>query len=388
MLNAAVGDTNWNTPFMLSPHNPGIVWLGGNRLFRSLNRGDTWVRRGPPKQLDQKKISLMNVPGDRRRLSQDDGVSHYSTIVSVSESPVLPGIVWAGTDDGNVQVSKDSGATFTEVGKNMPGLPANHVYWISRIDASHFDAGTAYVAVDGHRDDDLKPYLFVTRDYGQSWMSVAAGLPPFGNIQVVREDPKNRNLLYVGTEFGLYISLDGGRKWQKFMNNLPTARVDDILVHPRDSDLIVATHARGIWIADDISPLQQLPATAPQDPVLFDVRPAVSYLTDRLSFQLVGGQKVFVGENPRGAALNYYLPSAVTGDVKIAIADATGRVVRRRHSNAGINRVMWNLDCPPRLRARRPTSRTRNCGHAHGKRQVRQQACAGAAGHMAQVRER
>jgi hypothetical protein len=263
---------------------------------------------------------------------------------------VLPGIVWAGTDDGNLQVSKDSGATFTEVGKNMPGLPASHVYWISRIDASHFDAGTAYVAVDGHRDDDLKPYLFVTRDYGQRWTSVAGDLPAFGNIQVVREDPKNRNLLYVGTEFGLYISLDGGRKWQKFMNNLPTARVDDILVHPRDSDLIVATHARGIWIADDISPLQQLAATPPQDPVLFDVRPAVSYLTDRLSFQLVGGQKVFVGENPaRGAALNYYLPSAANGDVKIAIADATGRVVRTLDgtSNAGINRVMWNLTAAP-----------------------------------------
>jgi hypothetical protein len=354
VLNAAVGDQyrfNWNTPFMLSPHNPGIVWLGGNRLFKSLNRGDTWVASADlTKQLDQKKVSLMNVPGDRRRLSQDDGVSHYSTIVSVSESPVLPGIVWAGTDDGNVQVSKDSGATFTEVGKNMSGLPANHTYWISRIDASHFDAGTAYVAVDGHRDDDLKPYLFVTRDYGRSWTSVAAGLPAFGNIQVVREDPKNRNLLYVGTEFGLYISLDGGRKWQKFMNNLPTARVDDILVHPRDSDLIVATHARGIWITDDISPLQQLAATPPQDPVLFDVRPAVSYLIDRQSFQLVGGQKVFVGENPaRGAALNYYLPSAVTGDVKIAIADATGRVVRTLDgtTNAGINRVMWNLTTAP-----------------------------------------
>ena len=117
-------------------------------------------------------------------------------------------------------------------GRTSPGLPANHVYWISRIEASHFDAGTAYVSVDGHRDDDLKPYLFVTRDYGQSWESVAGDLPAFGNIQVVREDPKNRNLLYVGTEFGLFVSLDGGKKWQKFMNNLPTARVDDILDPP------------------------------------------------------------------------------------------------------------------------------------------------------------
>ena len=177
VLNGTAADRyrfNWNTPFMLSPHNPGIVWLGGNRLFKSLNRGDTWVASADlTKQIDRKKVSLMSVPGDRSGSPRTTASSHYSTIVSVSESPVLPGVVWAGTDDGNVQVSKDSGATFTEVGKNMPGLPANHVYWISRIDASHFDAGTAYVAVDGHRDDDLKPYLFVTRNYGQSWKSIA-----------------------------------------------------------------------------------------------------------------------------------------------------------------------------------------------------------------------
>jgi photosystem II stability/assembly factor-like uncharacterized protein len=354
VLNAASGDEyrfNWNTPFMLSPHNPSIVWLGGNRLFKSLNRGDTWVASADlTKQVDRKKVSLMGVPGDRTRLSPDDGVVAYSTIISISESPVLPGVVWAGTDDGNVQVSKDGGTTFNEVGKTMPGLPANHFYWISRIDASHFDAGMAYVSVDGHRDDDLKPYVFVTRDYGQTWTSIASNLPAFGNIQVVREDPKNRNLLYVGTEFGLFVSLDGGKKWQTFMNNLPTARVDDILVHPRDNDLIVATHARGVWIADDISPLQQMASTPPSDPILFDVRPAVAYLSDRQSGQQVGGQKVFVGENPaRGAALNYYLPAAASGDVKIAIADATGRVIRTLDGtkNAGINRVMWNLTATP-----------------------------------------
>jgi hypothetical protein len=206
------------------------------------------------------------------------------------------------------------------------------------------------VSVDGHRDDDLKPYLFVTRDYGQTWTSIVGDLPDFGNIQVVREDPKNRNLLYVGTEFGLYVSLDGGKKWPKFMNNLPTARVDDILVHPRDSDLIVATHARGIWIADDISPLQQTTSTPPSEPLLFDVRPAGAYLSDRQSGQQVGGQKVFVGENPaRGAVLNYYLPAAASGDVTLAIADATGRVVRTLDGtkNAGVNRVMWNLTATP-----------------------------------------
>jgi photosystem II stability/assembly factor-like uncharacterized protein len=355
VLNARTGDQyrfNWNTPFLLSPHNPSMIWLGANRLFRSFNRGDTWLASEDlTKQVDRSKIAMMGIPGDRTMLSKNDGVTAYSTIISISESPVLPGVVWAGTDDGNVQVSKDGGVTFTEVGKNIPGLPVNHVYWISRIAASHFDAGTAYVAVDGHRDDDLKPYLFVTRDYGQAWQSLAGGLPQSGNIQVVREDPRNRDILYVGTEFGLYISTNGGKSWQKFMNNLPTARVDDILIHPRDHDLIVATHARGVFIADDLTGLQQMTdAVAAQDVALLDIRPAVAWLNDIQGGRYVGGQRHFVGENaPRGAAIHYYLKSAPSGDVKLTIADATGRTIRSLEGsrNAGLNRVTWNLNPDP-----------------------------------------
>src|SRR6266508_1517139 len=351
VLNAAPGDQyrfNWNTPVVLSPHNPSIVWFGGNRLFKSYNRGDTWMASADlTKQIDRSKVSLMGVPGDRSQLSKNDGVTSYSTIVAISESPVLPGVVWAGTDDGNLQVSRDGGQTFSEVGKNLAGLPANHQYWISRIDASHFDAGTAYVAVDGHRSDDLKPYVFVTRNYGQAFESITGNLPPFGNVQVIREDPKNRNLLYVGTEFGLFASLDGGKQWQKFMTNYPTVRTDDILVHPRDNDLIVATHGRSVLIADDITPLQQLtPQVQDQDAFLFDIRPAIAYLNDQQRSQQVAGQKVFVGETaPRGAAIHYYLKSAPAGDIKIAIADAAGKVIGNLDGTktAGINRVMWNL---------------------------------------------
>jgi hypothetical protein len=289
----------------------------------------------------------MGVPGDRSQLSKNDGVTSYSTIVAISESPVLPGVVWAGTDDGNLQVSRDGGQTFSEVGKNLAGLPANHQYWISRIDASHFDAGTAYVAVDGHRSDDLKPYVFVTRNYGQAFESITGNLPPFGNVQVIREDPKNRSLLYVGTEFGLFASLDGGKQWQKFMTNYPTVRTDDILVHPRDNDLIVAAHGRSVLIADDITPLQQLtPQVQDQDAFLFDIRPAIAYLNDQQHGQQVAGQRVFVGETaPRGAAIHYYLKSAAAGDIKIAIADAAGKIIRNLDGTktSGINRVMWNL---------------------------------------------
>src|SRR5262249_41796662 len=285
--------------------------------------------------------------GDRTQLSKNDGVGSYSTIISISESPVLPGVVWAGTDDGNLQVSRDGGQTFTEVGKNLTGLPPNHQYWISRIDASHFDAGTAYVSVDGHRSDDLKPYVYVTRNYGQSFESITSDLPPYGNVQVVREDPKNRNLVYVGTEFGLFVSLDGGKQWKKFMNNYPTVRTDDILVQARDNDLVVASHGRSVWIADDITPLQQwTPDVQAQDAFLFDIRPAVAWLNDQQHGQQVGGQKVFVGEKaPRGAFRKYYPKSAAAGDVKISISDASGRVVRTMDGtkHAGINRVVWNL---------------------------------------------
>ena len=351
VVNATPGDQyrfNWNTPFMLSPHNPSIVWLGGNRLFKSYNRGDTWVASDDlTKKVDRNTVALMGVPGNETQLSKNDGVVSYSTIVSLSESPVMPGVVWAGTDDGNLQVSRDGGVTFTEVGRNLPGLPANHQYWISRIDASHVDPAVAYVAVDGHRSDDLKPYVFVTRDFGGTFEAIAGDLPPYGNVQVVREDPKNRDLLYAGTEFGVFVSLDCGKHWQRFMNNLPTVRTDDILVHPRDNDLIVATHGRSVWIADDITPLQQLsPAVRDAEVTLFDIRPAIAWLNDQQHNQAVGGQKVFVGENaPRGAAISYYLKAPAGGDVKISIADITGRVLRTIDGTktAGINRVVWNL---------------------------------------------
>jgi photosystem II stability/assembly factor-like uncharacterized protein len=351
VLNATPGDVyrfNWNTPVVMSPHNPKIVWLGGNRLFKSYNQGDTWVASGDlTKNIDRNTVAMMGAPGNVTQLSKNDGVVSYSTIISISESPVLPGVVWAGTDDGNLQVSRDGGINFTEVGKNLPGLPPNSLYWISRIDASHFDPATAYVSVDGHRSDDLKPYVFVTHNYGQSFESITNNLPAFGNVQVIREDPKNRNLLYVGTEFGLFISLDAGKEWKRFMNDYPTVRTDDILVHPRENDLIVATHGRSVWIVDDISPLQQLtPELQAQDAALFDIRPAVAWLNDQQHGQQVGGQKVFVGENaPRGSEISYYLKSAASGDVKITIADATGKVIRNIDGtkNAGINRVLWNL---------------------------------------------
>jgi hypothetical protein len=357
VINAQPGDTyrfNWNTPYMLSPHDPSVVWLGGNRLFRSTNQGDLWVASADlTKQVDRCTITVMGAAGTAPQLGKNDGMANYSTIISVSESPALAGVVWAGTDDGNLQLSRDHGVTFTEVGKNITGLPSGALdganpYWISRIEASHYDAATAYVAIDGHRSDDLTPYVFVTRDYGRSWSSVSGTLPRRGNVQVIREDPKNAQLLYAGTEFGLYMSLNGGTTWESFMTGYPTVRTDDILVHPRDGDLIVASHGRSIWIADDITPLQQwTPAMAEADATLFDVRAAVAYANDVRLDIYTGGEKQFEGENPaRGTAIHFHLKTA--GDAKISIADPTGRALCETtvKAVAGMNRVQWTLVAP------------------------------------------
>jgi hypothetical protein len=358
VINAAGGEQyrfNWNTPFVLSPHNPDIIYLGGNRLFKSYDRGTSWVASADlTKQFDRCGATVMGVSGDKTQLSKNDGHTAYSTIIAVSESPVMPGVVWAGTDDGNLQVSRDGGLTFTEVGKNLSGLPqgalaGDNAFWISRVDASHFDAGTAYVSVDGHRSDDLHPYVFVTRDYGKTFQSISNDLPASGNVQVVREDPKNKDLLFVGTEFGLYVSLNGGKHWEKFMNDYPTVRTDDIFIHPREGDVIVATHGRSIWIADDITPLEQMTSSVQsQDAYLFQPRPAVAYITDLTNNPHIGGQKNFIGQNaPRGTAINYYLKASAT-DVKISVIDGQGRTLCTTDGpkEAGIHRVEWGLVAP------------------------------------------
>jgi hypothetical protein len=358
VINAEGGEQyrfNWNTPFILSSHNPDIIYLGGNRLFKSYDAGTSWVASADlTRHFDRCGATVMGVSGDKTQLSKNDGHTQYSTIISVSESPVMPGVVWAGTDDGTLQVSRDGGLTFTEVGKNISGLPqgaltGDNAFWISRIDASHFDAGTAYVSVDGHRSDDLHPYVFVTRDYGRTFQSIANDLPAYGNVQVVREDPKNKDLLFVGTEFGLYVSLNGGKHWEKFMNDYPTVRTDDIFIHPREGDVIVATHGRSIWIADDITPLEQLTSSAQsQDVYLFQPRPAVAYITDLTNNPHIGGQKNFVGQNaPRGTAINYYLKAAAN-DVKISIVDGQGRTLCTSDGakDAGVHRVEWGLVAP------------------------------------------
>ncbi len=339
----------WSTPFVLSPHDPSVVYLGGDRLFRSTTRGASWAASPDlTRNIGRNDRPIMGVDGKAPMASKHDGAASYSNIVTLAESPAMAGVVWVGTNDGNVQVSRDAGATWTNVTKNITGVPdETHV---SRVEPSHFAPGTCYVTFDGHRTDDHKPYVFKTTDFGASWTSIAGGLPT-GNVNVIREDPRNANLLYLGTEYALYISVNGGREWKRFMTGLPTVRVDDLLVHPRDNDLIVGTHGRSIWIIDDITPLQQM--TEPvmtADAHLFDIRPATRWISDTQGSRGVGGAKHFRGANPPGGtAISYYLKAAASGDVKIQITDMNGAVIRDLPGTkeAGLNRVQWNLSPNP-----------------------------------------
>jgi photosystem II stability/assembly factor-like uncharacterized protein len=340
----------WSTPFILSPHDPRTIYLGAERLFRSNTRGDTWSASADlTNRIGRNDRPIMGVEGAAPMASKHDGAGSYSNIVTISESPVHAGVVWVGTNDGNLQVSRDGGSTFTNVVSAVPGVPKEtHV---SRVEASHFDAGTVYVTFDGHRSDDHQPYVFTSTDFGRSWTSLASNLPE-GHVNVIREDPRNRHLLYLGTEYALFISLNGGREWKRFMNGLPTVRIDDILVHPRDNDLIVGTHGRSIYIIDDITPLQQLSeAVTSADVHLFDPRTATRYVEDTMLARGLDGAKHFRGTNPvSGTSINYFLKSAVStasgsNAVRITISDMRGTVVRELNgtNERGINRVQWNL---------------------------------------------
>jgi hypothetical protein len=335
----------WNTPFILSPHNPRTVYLGGDRLFRSYDRGDTWIASPDlTKNIGRNDRPILGVDGSAPMASKHDGAASFSNIVTIGESPLVPGVIWVGTNDGNLQVSRDSGNTWKNVVDNVPRVPKEtHV---SRVEPSHYDAGTCYVTFDGHRTDDHNPYVFKTADFGETWTSIQSNLPA-GNVNVIREDPKNKNLLYLGTEYGFYVTLNGGREWKRFMTGLPTVRIDDILVHPRDNDLIVGTHGRSIYVIDDITPLQQLSdATTATDATLLDIRPAVAWTTDIQKAILVEGAKFFRGQNPaQGSAISYWLKSDQNADVRITVSDVTGREIRALvgTKTAGLNRVQWDL---------------------------------------------
>jgi hypothetical protein len=339
----------WNAPFEISPHNPAVVYMAAQYFFKSSNRGDTWwmnktdltrnINRWAP------EMAIMGVAGDKPMAQKHDGYSTSSTATQVRESPSRPGIIWIGTEDGNLQLSQDGGESFTNVYGNISGGPKGYTH-ISRIEPSHFDPGTAYVAVDNHRNDDWKPYLFKTTDFGKTWTSVAGNLPANGPVNALREDYENPNLLFAGTEFGLYVTVDAGREWKKFMTGLPSVRVDDILIHPRDRDLIVGTHGRSIFVADDITPLEQLKAPGSSDVKLFDPRPAIQWKNDPQA-QRHATNRDFKGTNPQGGTAIHVWANSDLGPAKLEFLQNNNVVSSMNvELKTGMNRFQWNMRGP------------------------------------------
>ncbi|MFM7323193.1 MAG: VPS10 domain-containing protein, partial [Armatimonadota bacterium] len=342
---------DWNTPFEISPHDPRKILLGANRLFISNDRGDTWRRTDDLTQkIDRTKVPVMGKPITKETLSAFDGEDGYSEIVAVAESPAKAGVLWVGVDDGALQVSQDDGKTWTNLTDRLPGVPPRT--YVSRVVPSKFAAGRCYVTLDGHRSNDFKPYVFVTEDFGQTWRSIAAGIPEFHTASVIREHPRAENLLFVGTERGLWVSVDRGARWQRFGAPLPTVPIDDLQIHPRDHDLILATHARGFYILDDIGALEAVARGTATGPVsIAPPKPAVHWRLG--SRKATTGDKFYIAPNPSssGATLRYFLPKDVEeGGVQIEIRDASGKQLVRTlagaRTSAGWNTVSWDLRWP------------------------------------------
>jgi hypothetical protein len=323
--------------------------MAGQFFFKSTNRGDTWTMN--PTDLSKHlnrwspEMGIMGLAGDKPMVAKHDGYSASSLATQVRESPSRPGVIWIGTDDGNLQISQDGGETFTNVYENIPSAPKGYVQ-ISRIEPSHFDPATAYVALDAHRLDDWAPYLYKTTDYGKTWTNITNDLPAKGNINALREDVVNPDLLFVGTEFGLFVTLDGCKTWKRFMNDLPNVRVDDILIHPREHDLIIATHGRSLWIMDDISPLEHLKEAGSKELTLFEPRPAVLWKNDIQAQRHVANRE-FVGRNPQGGTAIHLLSKTDIGKTKVEFLQ-NNKVVSTMDVDikAGLNRFQWNMRGP------------------------------------------
>ncbi len=352
---------NWNAPFFCSRHSPKgntTLYFGGNRVFKLTDRGDRWT----PISEDLSNQDLKKI------LSVGSQAETHGTVVSLAESPLQAGVLWAGTDDGLVHVTTDDGKSWTNV---TPPDSETAGKYIARLEASHADARTAYVAIDGHRSDDYEPHVFITRDLGKTWSAIRGtgdgALPAGSPVLVIREDLRNPRVLYAGTEQTIYLSIDQGTSWTRlaggpagdpaFAGSLPTCSVQDITQHARELDLLVGTHGRSLYVIDDAGPLSQLtPEIAGRGLHLFEPRPAKPrvYLPKEGDW----GDGFFGAPNPpKGAILTYWLRDRVDAEVKLAITDEAGTLIRELSGprEAGMNRVVWDLQRDPSQRINDPS---------------------------------
>jgi len=334
---------HWTAPICLSPHNSRIVYLGAQMLLRSVNRGDSWQEASPDLTTNDPVKLKGNI--------------EFCTLTTISESPTTPGVIWVGTDDGKVQVTKDGGITWKDATGRIAaaGGPADH--YVTRVFASPHKDTTAFVTKTGWHRDDYTPFVFRTDDLGDGWAPIGAGLPE-GTVYAFAQDLKNADLLFVGTERGVYATLDGGKTWAPFGTGLPPyTLVHDLLIHPRENDLVVATHSRGVFVTD-ISALQEAtPALRAKEVHLFGVEPKVQWPRRSIGGS-IGGDRQFVAPNePAGLVVNYLLTAAVRDKVSVRITDASNETVAVLDGSgaAGLQSVVWDFRrsgaAPPATRA-------------------------------------
>ena len=335
---------NWDAPIVISPHDPGTVYWGGNVVFRSRDYGHSWDVISPDLTTDDPAKQL---DSGGEIYNDNTAAEFHTTILTIAESEVEAGVIWVGTDDGNVQLTRDDGASWTNVRDRVPGLPGET--WIGNIEASPTEAGTAFMAVDNHRLDDFTPHLYETRDYGQSWRDISAGLPQDDYVKVVRQHPSNPRLLFVGMDRGIFASWDRGDTWVDIRGNLPRVSVRGIKIQRQYNDLVIGTHGRGAWILDELQPMVELTEATGRDAHLFDIRLATEWEMWGRTSNL--GQSRFAGDNPDpGAWIHFHLSEDAAetagNSVDVRITDSNGALVRElqhRGVRPGVNRAIWDL---------------------------------------------
>jgi photosystem II stability/assembly factor-like uncharacterized protein len=348
---------NWNAPFAVSSHDTKTLYGGMRNLYRSRDRGETWTKLGDfTSGVNRRTLAIMGQLPDSNTLSLDDGSSFFPTTSAFSESPLDKRVLYVGTDDGRLHVSRDEGATWKNVTANVTGLPAGT--WVRHIEASRHAPGTVYALFDGHQNGDFRNWLFRSTDFGQTWGSIAADLPADRVPHVLREDLVDPNLLYLGTEFGLFVSTDAAGHWLPFRANLPMVPVNDIALHPRDHALVLGTHGRGIWILDDVRPLRRMATTALASAVTLVPTPDVVY-QQRLAPRLAhNGDMMFRGENPaNGITFTVWAQDSGTAATLVVRRAGGGAEVWRQPvaTRRGATTATWNLRAPS-LPVQRPAS--------------------------------
>jgi photosystem II stability/assembly factor-like uncharacterized protein len=353
---------NWSTPFIISPHNPRTLYFGGNKLFKSSNRGDTWTVISPDLTTND---PMKQIVGKLSATPEDTGAERHCTIITISESPMKPGLVYVGTDDGLVHITQDDGKTWTNLTANVPGLPANT--WCSRVLASKYVEGRVYATFDGHRGNDFKPYVYVSEDYGKTWKPLHASLPDWDSVYVICEGDKNPNLLFLGSEQSLRVSLDRGQTWTRISGGvnqpatpqatgpfstgaaarppvyLPTVAIHDLVIHPREGDLVIGTHGRSIWLMD-VNGLEGLTEeNLKKDAAIFS--PQNVYRLGHISGLSWSGDRFFHADNTQpGTTVFYYLRTEAKAAPKIVISDPAGKATQELTGSTkpGLNAVRWN----------------------------------------------